>query len=348
MWTMSATKSGIIVRSTLLLATICFAGRACGTVVHALDLRALVESSDVVAAGKVISISDEGPANISVGEATLRGRELLAVMEVDEVLKGSTVPRRLLFEFVKSDTPTGIQEIPKARYEIFFFQKETTGYRVSDPTYPFLPALPGTSSSSGTPLERVLGELERVLVGAHGTEGAAASALNAIATVDGMPATAVLRRAMAASSGNLRLLIASRLVARDDITGLETVEQALLYPGGLPSYVAQALAGSLGGLRDPKSIPSLERLLKTNNPIVQKSVAIALRQTHSVEALQPLSTLLSNPEAMTRYYAVVGMGEITGQDEWTPAFDEFMKHEANYLSYWRDWAASNITPKSHE
>ena len=55
-----------------------------------------------------------------------------------------------------------------------------------------------------------------------------------------------------------------------------------------------------------------------------------------------VSKLLGNSEEQGRYYAVVGMGEITRQDECTAAFDEFHSHKSKYLAYWRDWAASNL------
>jgi HEAT repeat protein len=102
------------------------------------------------------------------------------------------------------------------------------------------------------------------------------------------------------------------------------------------------LAGSLGGLKDWRAVPALKRLLDTNDQRIIKGVVIALRQSGSADALEPLARLLTNSDEQVRYYAVVGMGEITRQDEWTPAFDEFQKNEAKYLSYWRDWATSNL------
>jgi HEAT repeat protein len=106
------------------------------------------------------------------------------------------------------------------------------------------------------------------------------------------------------------------------------------------------LAGSLGGLKDPISIPTLSRLLTLRDQRITPAIAMALRQTRSPDALKPLSTLLTNDELTVRYYAVVGMGEITAQDPWTPTFDEFRDHESKYLSYWHEWAASNL-PKDH-
>jgi HEAT repeat protein len=118
----------------------------------------------------------------------------------------------------------------------------------------------------------------------------------------------------------------------------------LIQRAGLSDDLHASLAASLGGLKDPKAVPALKRLLEANanDQNITKGAAIALRQSGSAEALWPLSRLLTNNNQRVRYYAVVGMGEITRQDEWTPAFPEFLEHEGKYLSHWRDWAASNV------
>ena len=102
------------------------------------------------------------------------------------------------------------------------------------------------------------------------------------------------------------------------------------------------LAGSPGGLKDASAVPALKRLFETKDQRVIKGAAIALRQSGSADALEPLSRLLDNSDGQVRYYAVVGMGEITRQDEWTPTFPEFREHEAKYLSFWREWSDSNL------
>ena len=120
----------------------------------------------------------------------------------------------------------------------------------------------------------------------------------------------------------------------------------MLHPTGLSENMISNLAGSLAGLKDPTSIPTLRQLLALQDQRVRRAVAVALRQTRSPDALKPLSQLLTNDDITVRYYATVGMGEITAQDQWTPAFDEFRDHESKYLSYWREWAESNL-PKDH-
>jgi HEAT repeat protein len=88
--------------------------------------------------------------------------------------------------------------------------------------------------------------------------------------------------------------------------------------------------------------------MSTEDERVLSSVVIALRQTRSRDALLPLSDLLNNEQQTVRYYAVAGMGEITVQDRWTPTFPEFLKNEAKYLNYWRDWAASNLPQRPNQ
>lgn len=116
----------------------------------------------------------------------------------------------------------------------------------------------------------------------------------------------------------------------------------MLHPAGLSQHLLLDLAGSLGGLKDPRAVPTLAKLVKANNPDINRFAAAALRQTGSSAALEPLSHLLGDPDLQTRYYAVIGFGEITHQDDWAPAFDEFQLHEEHYLSYWRVWAQTNL------
>lgn len=221
-------------------------------------------------------------------------------------------------------------------------KRATSAYRVSDPVYPFLPVVPGERLSNGSPLDRVIAKLGQTLTYEHSTEFEISSALDALAAIQRKSATEALRHALETTAGDLQLRIASKLVARNDTSGLDLVEKALIHPAGRSNYLLANLAGSLGGLKDSRAIPALKRLLETNDQHIIRGAAIALRQSGSANALEPLSHLLNNGEEQVRYYAVVGLGEITRQDEWTPAFDEFREHEAHYLSYWRDWAASNL------
>jgi HEAT repeat protein len=144
------------------------------------------------------------------------------------------------------------------------------------------------------------------------------------------------------SSGDFRLTVAKALVAHDDIAGLETIAEVLSQPGGLSQNMLTNLAGSLSGLKDSRAIPALAKLIKSNNSDVRRSAAVGLRQTASPAALAPLSELLDDADPTIRYYAVAGLGEITRQNDWAPAFGEFKQDETKYLTYWRHWAQANL------
>jgi len=315
-----------------------------GTLVHPIDLPALVEGCDLIVVGRVTSISETQARRASQPAASAPVEILEGTLAIDALLKGELEGRIVLFEFLKSGAPGAIRPVPQGQYGIFFLRGKGTSYALADPLYPFLPAVPNGHFVSGPSLDQVVAKLGEILAEANSTDEELASALDALGSTPGTFATETLRHALKATSGQRQLRIASRLVSRNDMTGLDIVETNLRQPGQLPDELHAVLAGSLAGLNDPKAIPALQRLLKTNDQQIARWAVVALRQTHSADALEPLSQLLTNSDAWVRYHAVVGLGEITGQDEWTPAFDEFRQNEAKYLSHWRDWAATNLPP----
>jgi len=157
-----------------------------------------------------------------------------------------------------------------------------------------------------------------------------------------LPAGQQLRGALAHPDPDRSLRIAITLVARGDIAGLDNVGSALMNSSGVPQELIEDAAGSLASMKDPNAIRSLSGLLSLNNPEINRGVAAALRQTGSASALLPLSRLLNDSDPMTRYYAVIGFGEITRQDQWAPGFSEFQQNPGRYVSYWRTWAEQNV------
>jgi HEAT repeat protein len=201
------------------------------------------------------------------------------------ILKGTTVSRVLYVEFFAAAVPSPIRPIPAGQRAIFFLQQGVSDYKLSDPVYPFLPAGPGGAISSGSPLDRVTVKLGEALGYSSSTDAEVNAALEALGTLDSELAGETLRKLLTTTSDQLQLRIASRLVARNDIAGLGLVGNALLHPKSLSNHTAANLAGSLAGLKDPKSIPMLKQLLKAQDQQITRSVAVALRQSGSADAL---------------------------------------------------------------
>ena len=168
------------------------------------------------------------------------------------------------------------------------------------------------------------------------------AALNALSRLKTELSTDVLRNAFKQASGDFKLEVAARLLARNDISGLPPVTAALLAPNGVPASVIADMSGSLTGIKDNRAVPALSSLVGSPNQLTRIGAVIALRQTASLAALEPLSRALADSNREVRYNAVAGMGEITRQDEWTPSIEEFNERETRYLSYWRNWATANV------
>jgi hypothetical protein len=318
------------------------------TVIRTLDVSSLVSQADIIVIGQIISVTDRGPTTFDLGGGPIPATAFEAVLDVDQLLKGSPHAQNLLVDFDLPQTPIGIQSVKSGQYGLFFLVALQNRLRFADPMYPSLPAVRNVKLAQGAVRDQVTVALGQVLTAPQVPDADLFWALDALGRLKTDLARDTLRQALKTSSGNIRLDVARTLVARNDMSGLPIVEDALLHPAGLSESMFSNLAGSLGGLKDANSIPTLKRLLETNNQEIIKGAVIALRQSGTADALAPLSHLLDNSDERARYYAVVGMGEITRQDEWTPAFDEFRDHEAKYLSYWRDWATSNLprdTPK---
>ncbi len=335
---MSPKKTMLIFLLAVLLASLPIKS----TVVRTLDVASLTSQADIIVIGQVISVTDRGPTTLDLGGGLIPATNLVAALQVDQLLKGSPHAQNLFVDFVLPKMPIGIQGVVSGQYGLFFLAALQNRLRFADPMHPSLPAVRNVKLPPGAVQDQVTVALGQVLTAPQVPNADLFLALDALGRLKTDLARDTLRQALKSSSGNIHLDVARTLVARNDVAGLEPVEAALLHPDGLSSFMISNLAGSLGGLRDTRAIPSLSKLIASHNAETRLGAAIGLRQSQSVAALIPLSRLLEDRDTRITYYAVVGMGEITGQDEWTPAFDEFRNHEAKYLSHWRDWAASNI------
>ena len=316
------------------------------TLVPPLDVPLLVSEADTIALGQITSVTARGATTLDLGRGTIPANSFVAELRVDRFLKGAAPSPTLLVHFAVPESPVGIQRVVVGQYGLFFLSAGQADFRFTNPFHPTLPSMRGEKVPSGGILDQITEILGQVLESPLASDSDRSRTLAAFGSLRTPVAKDTLHHALNNTSGDAKLDIARALVARNDIAGLAPVEHALLHSTGLPENMISNLAGSLAGLKDPTSIPTLRQLLTLQDQRVTRAVAVALRQTRSPGALKPLSTLLTNDDLTARYYAVVGMGEITAQDPWTPAFDEFRDHESKYLSYWREWAALNL-PKDH-
>jgi HEAT repeat protein len=306
------------------------------------DVAALTAGADLIVVGQVSAVVGQERTTVDLPGGPTPATKFHASLRSDRVLKGNLSTQDVSFYFLFPDAPVGFQGVVAGQYGMFFLKASQGGLEFVDPAHPALPAMPNAQLPVGPALDQVTAMLAQVLAAPQTSDADRFRALEILSHLQTDLASGVLRQALRSTSGELRLTIAATLVAHNDITGLEPVATALLHPAGLSNDLLLNLAGSLGGMKDPNAVPTLAKLVEANNPDINRFAAAALRQTGSSTALEPLSHLLGDPNLQTRYYAVIGFGEITHQDAWSPAFDEFQQHEEHYLSYWRVWAQTNL------
>jgi hypothetical protein len=307
-----------------------------------IDLASLTERANVIIVGQILSVSGEGQTTIDLNGQPTSAATGSCLISVDHVFKGDLAMASVKVKFLKPNLPLNIPEITQGRFGIFFVSRTDDEFAFTEMAVPYLPAVNSIRSYAGSVLDQVTMALGQVLI-ATGVEDAERNrALDALRRLHTDLAADELREALKSASGEFRLEVARSLVARNDISGLPMVEQTLLKPGQLPEATLLNVAGSLSGLKDPRAVPTLARIVQAGPLQARRPASYALRRTDSPSALRPLSQLLNDPDPEVRYNAVAGMGEITHQDEWTPAKPEFYKNEVRYLSYWRRWAESNL------
>lgn len=319
------------------LCVVILASQLTGTPRHTLDVAELVGQSDIIVLGRLVSVvqlASTSPQSTSASGARFEGS-----IAVDHSLKGDAQNATLKVDFFAG---AGRSEFASGQYGLFFLRRGAETSEFADEAYPYLPASYNVNIPSGPPLDQITEILGQTIESPVLLASERERVLDALGRLHTELAGAVLRRAMQVAPEEFKLEIARFLVARNDLAGFSMVSEALLHPAGLTDTAFLNLAGSLAGLRDPRAIPQLSKLIATGDPNVRRYAALSLRRTGSSAAVRPLSQLLNDDDPQTRYYAVAGLGEITHQDEWTPAIDEFHSHEARYLTYWRTWTESNL------
>lgn len=319
------------------------AGAAGATPTPALNLPELTSTADLIAAGQVVAVSEEGRASINTQGRPVPARRMVATLRAFRVLKGPAGANTVSFVFLVPDVPLGYAGVGAPQFGLFFLRGGPQGYEVLNPYHPFVVASPDAPvAAEGSDLERVLAEVAHVLNSPQASPDERVRAVSILEGVESPAAEAALKRAAQSLDGPLQLHIAAALLRRNDITTLGLAEKALTEPpqnveAGLRSKLAYAIRD---GVTDPRAVPALARLLGSNEVIVRRSAAAALRHVGDETVIEPLSKALQDGDREVRYQAVLGLAAVTGQSEWGPSLDLFGKDEQRYLAYWREWAKS--------
>jgi hypothetical protein len=310
------------------------------TPVGLLDIPQLVATSDAIAVGEIASVEGTGRGTVTVGEQALAANEFKAELSVSRIIKGPADSRRIEFTFYLPDEPVAFQNIAPGDAGTFFLHEILGHYFISDPHYPRIAAVKQCASSEPLPvLDSVTVELTYAVAAPSAPETTQLAAIDALDSIPTGRATDALKLAALSPTTPVRLRAIAALLGRNEVSQLASVQDLLLQPVADPLRGAvDRLASAIWhGVRNPEAIGVLERLLRAPDFKVRRGAAQALRNTGSSRAIGGLAEALNDSERDIRYIAVIGLGEITRQNEWSPSIDNFSEHEAYFLSYWRNW-----------
>jgi len=309
--------------------------------IPALDLDKLTEEASLIAVGEITLLQEEGTTTLLLEDHSVPARAMVAELRVDQVLKGSgnTSSSFLRFHFAVPKDSSGWVRVRPLDYRIFFLKESSDGLTLVSPYYPSLPAVPGREPPEGIPIERVVDQLEAVLVSATTPLEQKQEAVFALSRTKAVAGTRALRKNAEQKDFTLRLSIAGALLERNDISALPFAEAILLdqHPSAPPYLLHNLTYGISEGVKNEEAVPSLIRLLHAPSTETRRAAASALMHISSNSAIAPLMAALSDSDLQVRYYSAVGLAEITGQMDWRPNMDDFISDQQRYLNHWREW-----------
>jgi hypothetical protein len=326
----------------LILLTTLVAWRAWAGGVSILELAALVDASDLVAVGEVSAVSDIGKTTMAIQGKDMSVDVMEAEMHVDRTIKG-TATQVIRFRFPVPGMGIGYKVLVANSYRVVLFKRRGQVLEFTNPFQPSFPAVSTHVGRNGTPFDLVVGEIAAALGSTTSSESDRVTAIWALRAVKTSTASTALKGAAFGNSGEIvKLTAVAALLARKDISVLPAAEEALTNPQtSVPDEIRQNLAAAIyEGATSEDAIPALTRLLRISDARVREASAHALRDTKSYKAIDGLALALSDSDFEVRYYGVIGLAEITGQNEWRPLEDDFKANENSYLDHWNTWALS--------
>lgn len=304
-----------------------------------LDIQSMTRDADFIAIGRVGLIRDGGGVLMPIEGQAAEVKRMIASLQINRVIKGEPDTTAVSFEFLISPTRPDFREIEPSQFGMFFLRKNKNGsYAVLNSFYPFVIASSSAKVSDGNHLDQVVSVIGDVLREPKSKVEERRFAVTILASARTDLSTKILRQAIRDADDVVRLQAIAALLNRNDRFALDVASNILLHPAAVEEYLLNNLSAALEGVRDTQAIPTLKLLLSSANPRTRKGAAVALRQMHVAEGVAALVPALDDVNWEIRYQAVIGLGEFTGEDPWSPAITEFQRDEQRYLTHWKEWA----------
>lgn len=332
-----------------------FVPAARATLVPMLDVTELEKGAQVIVVGEVTATPEVGRGVYHLRGHDVAAHVLEATIRVERTLKGHASAEYKV-QYYEPEAMLGYDWVGVGRYGAFFLQRKGDHYTFVSPYHASVVAVRGGCQSTGNPLALIAAELNCVLRAKEGQTFDRFQAIEALDTIKTREANAALKTAAQEQMEPLNYLAADRLIARGDLTFLPLAEHALERSFDITikeeGFNMATGWGSIEQISDRRAIPTLARLVRAPDVRTRQAVLRALGRTKDGAAIPPLLEGLEDAEAGVRWYAVMGLAELAGEDEedgqWYPDFKRFEVEESLYLTHWRDWATGQAVAPPRE
>jgi hypothetical protein len=315
--------------------------RATATIVPVPDLDKLVSTSHLIVLGELLTIEQGANRTVEANGTHAQVRADQGVLRIDDAISGSAgSPVR--FETLVPQNAAVWQTPAQQIYGLFFLRTDDNGKTSLTDTYnAYIPVPHGVYGRGTTPMDRAISILAEMLT-LPNNRSANSTALEFLEFSKSKATNNALRVGLeTATNPELRIRIANALVLQGDATSLKYLKEVFLTgPGNAVSDQQQQILGNVmaTSLEDPEAIPDLTALLDSYSVPIRRGAAQALRRTESPKAISGLIKALEDTDSQVRYWGVVGLAEVTGQEEWRPDQETFKAREPDYMSHWKEWA----------
>lgn len=312
-----------------------------------IDLADLVRRSDFIAVGRITEISDGGrAASDTLTQCQQCGplHQFTASLQVDRVLEhGDSHPLAVWIKFLVAESRTGNVESNRIREGIrgmFFLHSVGDGaYGFASSYYPYVVAPPTAppSMNGGTVYDRAVSEVVHVLDSFDTSPSEKVNAVWALENVNSRSVIQALRQVATNQDVSVRFNSIGSLFRHNDISLLDDfVDTMMNPPQNVPKDLIDGPAASISvGVRDPKAIPALRRLLDSPKAEHRRIAAETLNRTGPA-GRDALKKALDDSDQQVRYAAVNGLATITGATDETISLELFQRNEQQYLNHWRE------------
>lgn len=337
-------------RTPFAVVALCGVLLLCGTtafavIVPMLDVGRMEKNAHVITVGEVTATREVGRGVYNLRGQDVPARVMEATLRAERVLKGQAAAEYTV-RYYDPQALIGYDYVHEGRYGVFFLRRKGDSYAFVSPFHVSLFATRGSCESAGAPLSRVAAEMGCVLRAEDDRKRPRVAAIEALSTIKNRAGTSMLRAAAREQPEPLNYLAADRLLTRGDLSQLPLAERALRKSFDIrieEEGFSMSTGWSIEEISDRRAIPTLARLLSAPDVRTRQAALRALGQTKDDAAIPPLLAGFEDGDAGVRWYAVMGMAELAGEDDeggaWYPTFETFQADESLYVTHWKAWAA---------